>query len=181
MFRVRLESLPWKKGGLLHESLNSDTQNSKFSVIQIVLLSISAAAMRSAYRDYRNYMDLGPGGTPHNVMGWLLVSLVFCPLGQEMLSTDRYDCDSDKISLIGDVPLRHGGRPIVGRHVVPQRQIDQKPSVEIMEVSIIYQTLSPLMMDTNLCLYFESQEFENQILDILYNEQTNFQALTFTS
>jgi hypothetical protein len=81
-------------------------------------------------------MSYGPGGAPYNVFGWLVVTTLLRPLASEMFSTDMYDRNEDKKSWLsaGDLTIR-GERPVVGPHVVPQRQLNQVPGKEIKEVS----------------------------------------------
>ncbi|KAL1987305.1 hypothetical protein VTN96DRAFT_4333 [Rasamsonia emersonii] len=116
-------------------SLIRNRNNSKIIITSSILAVLSATVAPAIYRDYRDFISLGPGGVPHNVIGWLGVSLVLCPLGREMFSTEVYDRNPDKRSFLSeaDVPRREGRRPVVGRHVVPQRQMDQIPGAEIKE------------------------------------------------
>jgi hypothetical protein len=95
----------------------------------------------SAYRDYKTFMSYGPGGVPYNVFGWLTVTLFLRHLGTEMFSTDLYDQKEDKRSWLPAEGLEaRGERPVVGPHVVPQRQLSQIPGREAKEVSFFFRT-----------------------------------------
>jgi hypothetical protein len=117
-------------------------------------LALSAAAvlastlvLPAAYRDYKIFQSYGPGGVPNNVLGWVVVRALFQPFGREMFGTDEYvrrieaaeghGKGDDGFLLLSDEQLgsRQGEeRPIVGPHVVPQRQLTQVPGEAIMEV-----------------------------------------------
>lgn len=66
-----------------------------------------------------------------------MVTTLLRPLASEMFSTDMYDRNEDKSTWLsaGDLTSR-GERPVVGPHVVPQRQLNQVPDKEINEVRI---------------------------------------------
>ena len=69
------------------------------------------------------------------------MSLLFNPIGREMLSTDVYDRkinSGETMSLLPDIQPRKGGRPIVGPHAVPQRQISCIPEADVREVCISF-------------------------------------------
>ena len=81
-----------------------------------------------AYRDYRSWLALGPGGLPYNLYGWLRVTwlrlrkrnptdtLIFEPwIGR---AGDRRVLDA--------LPIRAGNRPHVAPHPIPHRQLDQR-------------------------------------------------------
>ncbi|KAF2093893.1 hypothetical protein NA57DRAFT_61111 [Rhizodiscina lignyota] len=134
MFSALDGNFVWGKDSLLSRSLGSSTSriiNPKSAAFQSLIVLLSAAGAYAAYRDYRSYISLGPGGAPHNVIGWFFVSMLLSPLGQNMLSLKVYDHCTDNTSIIGDIPIRQGSRPIIARHAVPQRQVNQVPDKEI--------------------------------------------------
>lgn len=137
---------------------NSNSNNNKIITIiaSSILAVLSATAAPAIYRDYRAFLSLGPGGVPHNVIGWLGVSLLLCPFGREMFSTEVYDRNPDKRSFLSedDVPRRKGRRPVVRRHVVPQRQVDQIPGAEMKEVGYKLQLHSVCRLFACLTLLF---------------------------
>lgn len=85
-------------------------------------------------------MAYGPGGSPHNIIGWFGVRVVMRPFKREMFSTDIYTRkikDGETTTyLSGEKELRprEGGRPRIGPHMVPQRQLDEFASKEMQEV-----------------------------------------------
>jgi hypothetical protein len=126
---------------LRNSQLPSLIRDNKKPITIAITSILTSVTLPILYQDYRNFLRLGPGGVPHNVLGWLTVSLVMCPFGCEMFSTEVYDSQPDKRRLLSDeqVPRREGGRPLIGRHVVPQRQLDQIPGREIKEVGCFHQ------------------------------------------
>lgn len=112
------------------------------------LLGTSSLLLPAAYRDYRTYKSYGPGGLPNNFVGWLTVRMLFQPFKREMFSTEEYVRRVDAAEGHGkgdegfltlsetQLGARRGEeRPVVGPHVVPQRQLTQIPEEEVVEVS----------------------------------------------
>ncbi|KAL4944960.1 hypothetical protein BDV06DRAFT_62917 [Aspergillus oleicola] len=96
--------------------------------------AVIASLLPSAYRDYESYIALGPGGPPHNVLGWLVVRLIFNPLGREMFGTGMYERkieSGEGVSFLSDLPARKGERPVMGGIAPPQRQVSQVPTTEV--------------------------------------------------
>ncbi|KAJ5780290.1 hypothetical protein N7457_005450 [Penicillium paradoxum] len=104
----------------------------------------SALVLPAAYRDYRIFKSYGPGGLPSNVLGWAIARMLFQPFGQEMFSTDEYvqrmaaaeghgKGDDGFLALSEEQLQGRGERPVIGPHVVPQRQLTQVPDEGIME------------------------------------------------
>ncbi|KAA8650646.1 hypothetical protein EYZ11_002809 [Aspergillus tanneri] len=97
---------------------------------KLLLSALSATLIVLAYRDYRTYISYGPGGAPHNVLGWFGVRVFLLPFKKEMFSTEVYTCRiqaGDGRSFLPDakdLSTREGQRPLVGPHMVPQRQLD---------------------------------------------------------
>ncbi|KAE8548264.1 hypothetical protein EYB25_010058 [Talaromyces marneffei] len=85
-----------------------------------------------AYQDYRSFISYGPGGPPHNALGWFFSRFIATPFGQDMLGTGVYEPkvltgkNKSYLTIANDqLPQRYGKRPVVGAHAVPQRQISQ--------------------------------------------------------
>ncbi|GLI82083.1 hypothetical protein PoHVEF18_010484 [Penicillium ochrochloron] len=106
----------------------------------------SAFLLPAAYRDYRIFKSYGPGGVPNNILGWMTVRALFQPFGREMLSTEVYvrRIDAAEGHGRGDEGYltlsteqlesrKDEGRPEVGPHVAPQRQVTQIPDEDVME------------------------------------------------
>lgn len=93
-----------------------------------------------ANQNYHEYLALGPGGVPYNILGWAFVTALK-PIEGETLSTGMYDRDSDKSGWLckgdgeGEIPLRKGTKPKTGWHCIPHRQLDQIPGDDVKEVS----------------------------------------------
>ncbi|KAJ5465406.1 hypothetical protein N7530_009193 [Penicillium desertorum] len=109
-------------------------------------LVVSTLILPAAYRDYKIFKSYGPGGLPNNALGWVVVRALFQPFGREMFSTDEYarriaaaeghGKGDDGFLILSEeqVGSRRGEeRPVVGPHVVPQRQLTQLPDTAVME------------------------------------------------
>ncbi|CAI7596895.1 unnamed protein product [Penicillium bialowiezense] len=112
--------------------------------LTIAALAASTFVLPAAYRDYQIFKSYGPGGVPNNALGWILVRVLFQPFGREMLSTEEYvrrieaaeghgKGDDGFLALSGEQLGSRGARPVVGPHVVPQRQLTQIPDEAVME------------------------------------------------
>lgn len=85
-------------------------------------------------RDYQAFKDLGPGGTPYNVYGWLSVTFFLKPFTlaeRDTLWTGDYPDGAHKE--VQALPVRKGQRPDI-RGIAPQRQFSQCPSQEMNKV-----------------------------------------------
>lgn len=86
-------------------------------------------------RDYRAWVSLGAGGLPHNLGGWLAMSLLRLlkrdPRAAEALRPVLNRGD-DEVYL-GVLMRRSGARPIVPPHPIPQRQLDALPAPGVMQ------------------------------------------------
>jgi len=91
---------------------------------------------RLAWEDYRVFLSYGPGGMPYNVVGWLITN-VLRVIGIDTLDVRALEADADKRTWLSAESLkaRSGERPQLGRHPVPQRQLDQIPEKDVREVS----------------------------------------------
>ncbi|KAJ5428517.1 hypothetical protein N7445_009971 [Penicillium cf. griseofulvum] len=107
-------------------------------------LVVSTLILPAAYRDYKIFKSYGPGGVPNNALGWVVVRALFQPFGREMFSTDQYvkriaaaeghgKGNEGFLSLTEEHLSRGEERPVVGPHVVPQRQLTQVPDEAVME------------------------------------------------
>lgn len=77
--------------------------------------------------DYKKWKELGKGGVPYNLYGWLQVTYYRLhkrnPFNTEIYE-DRIGGKEDSVRL-GNLPYRQGPRPRIGEHPVPHRQLDQ--------------------------------------------------------
>lgn len=112
-------------------------RHSRTTIIFTTFCLISIGLAPAAYRDYKTFLSYGPGGVPYNLFGWLIARVVLGPLGSEMLSTAVYERNEDQETYLPaeGITVREGKRPVVGPHVVPQRQLSQIPDNKVQEVS----------------------------------------------
>lgn len=109
----------------------------------------TALVLPSIYRDYRTFRAYGPGGLPNNVIGWLTCRVLFQPFKREMFSTEEYvkrveaaeghgKGDEGFLELSPEQLASRSvtDRPVVGPHVVPQRQLTQVPDEDLVEVGL---------------------------------------------
>ncbi|KAJ5569613.1 uncharacterized protein N7459_009043 [Penicillium hispanicum] len=110
-------------------------------------LGTATFLLPAVYRDYITFRDYGPGGLPNNLVGWLTVRMLFQPFAREMLSTEEYvkridgaeghgRGDDGYLTLSPEqlASRAAAGRPLVGPHVVPQRQLTQIPEDGIKQI-----------------------------------------------
>ncbi|KAJ5172804.1 hypothetical protein N7492_005397 [Penicillium capsulatum] len=125
-------------------SLPSSQEGRLALTLGAVLLGSSTFLLPIAYRDYRLFKSYGPGGLPSNVFGWFIVRAFFQPFKREMISTDEYvnrtnaagGHEHDGFLALSSEQLvqrSSDGRPVVGPHAVPQRQLTQIPEQDIKD------------------------------------------------
>jgi hypothetical protein len=135
---LRFPRLPTFPGLSIHRY--SSSYSTALAITSASLLAaVALLCAPAAYRDYKKFISYGPGGPPHNVIGWLAIS-VLAPLRRDMLDTAVYERDikemGEERTWLKDLPERKGLRPEVGTHAAPQRQLDQVPDEDIKEVGI---------------------------------------------
>ena len=139
---LRLPRLPTFSGFPNHYRHGSSYSTAIAIASATLLTAVGILCAPAAYRDYKKFMSYGPGGPPHNVLGWLAISLL-APLQREMLDTAVYDRDTEELGeertwlKDEDLPQRKGPRPEVGTHAAPQRQLTETPEKEIKEVGYL--------------------------------------------
>jgi hypothetical protein len=103
-----------------------------------ISLAVLAVAVPVAVKDYFTFLSYGPGGLPYNAKGWLMSSFARL-IAAETLSTSPYTnpalplADEPPHLPPSFPPPRAGGRPNLGTHPVPQRQLDQLPAEEVRQ------------------------------------------------
>jgi hypothetical protein len=97
----------------------------------VAIVPLSALAIPS----YRGYIDLGPGGLPHNVFGWLLQealrplslsSTIDLGVFQESGVSAPFEPHGNTSFLQEPLARRRGNRPTIPNYVAPQRQATEK-------------------------------------------------------
>lgn len=97
-----------------------------------------------AYHDYRGWLALGPGGLPHNPLGWLIQSLLRIPSSRNVRDATPYDkeisnSELEKTSFLeGRLPAYGEKSPKTGKWVVPHRQLEGGASADINKVCILF-------------------------------------------
>jgi hypothetical protein len=111
-------------------------QQNRLILAGIPLVVLSALFLPSIIQDYHGWLAIGPGGIPHNVIGYAITQLVR-PFAFERLSTAVYDQPStialyepvgSESFLKGDLPQRQDSRPLIAKWILPQRQLDEYAS-----------------------------------------------------
>ena len=98
-----------------------------------IALGAATVAAVWAYRDYRKWRALGPGGLPDNFRGWMTTTWMRTRK-RDPIDTGRF---SKLMATFGDrsfldgLPMREGVRPAMAVYPVPHRQLDQIPSSEM--------------------------------------------------
>ncbi|TFY55010.1 hypothetical protein EVG20_g9476 [Dentipellis fragilis] len=119
--------------------------------MSLIILGLAVLVSIPIYKNYRAYINSGPGGLPHNALGWLKATSLK-PFGHEQISTEMYDEDPNQESWLapdgpGDktepqdlkdlkdadayelepleniLPRRRGLRPPTSWHFIPHRQL----------------------------------------------------------
>jgi len=101
---------------------------------KLVGFAVGGTVGAATVRDYRRWRSLGEGGVPANAIGYVIVSLLRL-VKREPLSTKPYDAmksDPYNQSWISALPTRHGTRPSIDPHPIPQRQVDQHGANDVM-------------------------------------------------
>jgi hypothetical protein len=116
-------------------------QNQRIAIAAVLGAALGIPVFRIAARDYHGYLALGPGGLPHNVVGWI-GQMLLKPLRVEPFGTSCYDETAfEKAGPNGhvaflsekDVPVRQAPRPAIGSWAVPSRQVSDLADESIIE------------------------------------------------
>jgi hypothetical protein len=123
-------------------------------------LAFSAAAMTAALsafiwciRDYHDFLALGPGGAPYNVMGWAIITMLrpFALSKRGARQVSSYPADGAHED-IRDLPKRVGLPASVGG-IVPHRQLSQHPPEEMKQVQLASRCMKAKRMLTTFSVY----------------------------
>ena len=88
-----------------------------------------------AYRDYRSWLALGPGGLPYNLYGWVKVTRLRLMKRNptETVILERFIGREGDLRGLATLPRRAGSRPRVDPHPIPHRQTDQHGSAQVRQ------------------------------------------------
>ncbi|KAK2679216.1 hypothetical protein RAB80_004397 [Fusarium oxysporum f. sp. vasinfectum] len=110
---------------------NLTPQSQRVAIAAAAGVIIEIPVFRIAAEDYRGYLALGPGGPPHNLMGWI-GQILLKPLKKEPFHTNCYDekaCEkagpNGHVAFLNerDIPVREAPRPTIGKWTAPSRQL----------------------------------------------------------
>ncbi|KAF4473218.1 hypothetical protein FAGAP_13354 [Fusarium agapanthi] len=74
---------------ILHSFSNLTPQSQRLAIVAAAGVIIGIPVFRIATEDYRGYLALGPGGLPHNLVGWI-GQILLKPLKKEPFHTSCY-------------------------------------------------------------------------------------------
>jgi len=94
----------------------------------LVLVSILLPVAFFSYTDYRNWYNLGPGGLPHNAVGWAVQSFLRLVCSSDVKGLayyDHYITGFEKRHYLPDTLAKREGKcPKIGKWAAPHRQLD---------------------------------------------------------
>lgn len=105
-----------------------------------LLIALSLPLLYMAYSDYSGWHQMGAGGIPHNVFGWVVQNFLRLRGTQDKRSTACYDTlkaqsPLEQASFL-DVDLPRRASPRTGPWVVPHRQLEDFASEKLRQVSV---------------------------------------------
>jgi hypothetical protein len=127
---------------------------------------VGALAATAVVRDYRSWYALGEGGVPHNVVGWLMVTLMRIrkrePLGIGPYASMLGVVPDDR--WLGGLSRRSGDRPRIAPYPVPHRQLDQ-PGDEVAR-ALVDKFFADAVADAGKQLFWRRSVFERHTFAI---------------
>ncbi|KAF5631460.1 hypothetical protein F52700_6863 [Fusarium sp. NRRL 52700] len=116
-------------------------QSQRLAIAATAGVIIGIPVFRIAAEDYCGYLALGPGGPPHNLIGWI-GQMLLKPLKKEPFHTSC--CDEKACEKAGpnghvaflserDVPIREAPRPMIGKWTAPSRQLTDMAKQSLIE------------------------------------------------
>ncbi|KAH7020518.1 hypothetical protein EDB80DRAFT_887955 [Ilyonectria destructans] len=109
------------------------------TAIAAVLLPFLYVSIRTCVQDYHGWLNLGEGGLPYNVGGWVIqwilkltmakrntidIKCYARPLPADLAVVEKR---RNTVKHLGPLPQRLGSRPKVAHWVIPHRQLREKP------------------------------------------------------
>ncbi|KAE8445355.1 hypothetical protein EG329_013477 [Mollisiaceae sp. DMI_Dod_QoI] len=130
-------SLATRLQSITNDLLSHPIFHTRPNVLKSALFTLSIPLIYFTYIDYRSWYNVGRGGLPHNIIGYV-IQTILSPLKASRFDTSFVSKPKvmKKSGPAGeraylkdeDVPQRKGDRPEVCGWILPQRQLDQKAS-----------------------------------------------------
>ncbi|KLO79808.1 uncharacterized protein LW93_7252 [Fusarium fujikuroi] len=126
---------------IIHSFSNLTPQSQRLAIAAAAGVIIGIPVFRIAAEDYRGYIALGPGGLPHNLIGWI-GQILLKPLKKEPFHTRCYDeksCEkagpNGHVAFLSekDVPVREAPKPTIGKWTAPSRQLTDMANQSLIE------------------------------------------------
>ncbi|KAF5696393.1 hypothetical protein FGLOB1_13558, partial [Fusarium globosum] len=126
---------------IFHSFSNLTPQSQRLAIAAAAGVIIGIPVFRIAAEDYRGYIALGPGGLPHNLIGWI-GQILLKPLKKEPFHTRCYDeksCEkagpNGHVAFLSekDVPVREAPKPTIGKWTAPSRQLTDMANQSLIE------------------------------------------------
>lgn len=125
---------------LLVQTYVPDTIRDNWRVLGTTAIMVGLALcplVAWARESYQSYLDVGPGGMPYNVFGWMLQGVTQLVARHDTREPEAFSDPSFRGSLGehgakgflpggGRLPERAGDRPVVPGFVAPQRQMSDR-------------------------------------------------------
>jgi len=92
-------------------------------------LLVAPHILHRLYGNYTLFHSLGPSGVPRNAIGWAFSSVLKL-ITRDTLSAAHYTAEGP--ASLSTLPARSGERPTKGWHPIPQRQVTQLPSEDVI-------------------------------------------------
>jgi hypothetical protein len=89
------------------------------------------------YKDYQDYLALGPGGPPYNVKGWAWITFAIRPfaLGKSGATLVEDYSEHGAHESIQNLPVRRGERALLGG-IAPHHQMSQRAPEVMRQVRL---------------------------------------------
>jgi hypothetical protein len=136
--------------------------------IVVFAMLVGGAGAIWVYRDYHQWLALGPGGLPYNFHGWMATTWMR-RLKRDPLDTSHFAIGSpgDR-SFLDQLPSREGPRPTVAVHPVPHRQLDQLPDAEMKQK--IVGAFNALVSRRSEIVHYQLSFFEKRNQAVFLNQ-----------
>lgn len=110
----------------------------KFDAKNLLVGLLLGYSLSWSYTDYKSWIDLGEGGLPHHLGGWLTTSF-YRLIGGDPLSQKGFLSDIGEpwdVKVLSSLSGREGERPRIAPQPVPHRQLSQINEQGLRDVMI---------------------------------------------